>query len=186
MMNEKGFGKFEVLTIIVLLLAIFAYLMYSLLGGASKQKINAMKDSAVTFGKTVAGDTNSFPNPDNIYLDEAIENGLMNKIKSPVSRGYCDGSESKFTMINGSVHVTLKCGDYIINEAPIENKADIKVYKVDLSKPENKVFKSEESNKNAKRASELKINDVTLIRIKNGKIVNYIESSAKIEEYLSK
>lgn len=130
MMNEKGFGKFEVLTIIVLLLAIFAYLMYSLLGGASKQKINAMKDSAVTFGKTVAGDTNSFPNPDNIYLDEAIENGLMNKIKSPVSRGYCDGSESKFTMINGSVHVTLKCGDYIINEAPIENKADIKVYKV--------------------------------------------------------
>ena len=36
------------------------------------------------------------------------------------------------------------------------------------------------------RASELKINDVTLIRIKNGKIVNYIESSAKIEEYLSK
>ena len=130
MMNEKGFGKFEVLTIIVLLLAIFAYLMYSLLGGASKQKINAMKDSAVTFGKTVAGDTNSFPNPDNIYLDEAIENGLMNKIKSPVRRGYCDGSESKFTMINGSVHVTLKCGDYIINEAPIENKADIKVYKV--------------------------------------------------------
>lgn len=68
----------------------------------------------------------------------------------------------------------------------LTGKSDIKVYKVDLSKPENKVFKSEESNKNAKRASELKINDVTLIRIKNGKIVNYIESSDKIEEYLSK
>ena len=68
----------------------------------------------------------------------------------------------------------------------LAQNSDLKVYKVDLSKPENKVFKSEESNKNAKRASELKINDVTLIRIKNGKIVNYIESSAKIEEYLSK
>ena len=28
--------------------------------------------------------------------------------------------------------------------------------------------------------------DITLIRIKNGKIVNYVESSSKIEEYLSK
>ena len=77
----------------------------------------------------------------------------------------------------------LKSDSYV---SYLAGKSDIKVYKVDLSKPENKVFKSEESNKNAKRASELKINDVTLIRIKNGKIVNYIESSAKIEEYLSK
>ena len=77
----------------------------------------------------------------------------------------------------------LKSDSYV---SYLAGKSDIKVYKVDLSKPENKVFKSEESNKNAKRASELKINDVTLIRIKNGKIVNYIESSDKIEEYLSK
>ncbi len=130
MMNEKGFGKFEVLTVIVVLLAIFAYLMYSLLGGASKQKISSMKDSAISFGRTVIHDNNSFVNPNNIYLEEAIENGLMNKIKSPVSSGYCDEAESKFMMINGSIHITLKCGDYVINESPIEDKADMKVYKV--------------------------------------------------------
>lgn len=65
-------------------------------------------------------------------------------------------------------------------------KSDIKVYKVDMSKPENKGYSSDSSNPKARKASDLKINDITLIRIKNGKIVNYVESSTKIEEYLSK
>lgn len=78
---------------------------------------------------------------------------------------------------------SLKNDSYI---SYLVGKSDIKVYKVDMSKPENKEYSSDSSNPNARNASDLKISDITLIRIKNGKIVNYIESSSKIEEYLSK
>ena len=44
---------------------------------------------------------------------------------------------------------------------------------------------SEESNSEARDASELKVKGVTLIRFKNGKIDEYIEDSSKIKETLS-
>ena len=53
MKNNKGFGKFEVLTVFVLVIAIFAFLMHSVLGGATGQKISTMKDSAISFSKIV-------------------------------------------------------------------------------------------------------------------------------------
>lgn len=61
---------------------------------------------------------------------------------------------------------------------------DTPYYKVDMSVKENAKYASEESNKKATKPSELKINGITLIKIKNGKIVDYIEGSDKIEEYL--
>ena len=62
----------------------------------------------------------------------------------------------------------------------------IPVYKVDMSKEENSKYKSESANKNAKNVSELKINDITLIKITNGKISSYIIGRESIEEYLNK
>lgn len=58
------------------------------------------------------------------------------------------------------------------------------VYKVDMSLKENEKYKSEQSNPKAKNPTELKINDITLIKIKNGKIEKYVTGSEKIEEYL--
>lgn len=58
------------------------------------------------------------------------------------------------------------------------------VYKVDMSKEENKKFASETGNKKATRSNELKINGRTLIKISNGKIKDYIEGSSNIEAYL--
>ena len=77
----------------------------------------------------------------------------------------------------------LKSDSYV---SYLASKSNLKVYKVDMSKPENKSFSSETSNPKAKRSNELKINGITLVRVKNGKIVNYIETSSKIEEYLRK
>lgn len=71
--------------------------------------------------------------------------------------------------------------DSLLNE-----KTDMKVYKVDMGANENKKFASEDENKNAKNASELKIKGITLIRIKNGKIDKYISGSDAIEEFLNK
>ncbi len=59
-----------------------------------------------------------------------------------------------------------------------------RIYKVDMSKKENSRFASNKSNKKAENANELKINGITLIKITNGKIKDYIEGSANIESYL--
>ena len=53
-----------------------------------------------------------------------------------------------------------------------------------MSIPENAKYAGEKSNKKATKPSELQINGITLIKIKNGRIVDYIEGSDKIEEYL--
>lgn len=49
------------------------------------------------------------------------------------------------------------------------------IYKVDLGNTFNKQYASEETNKNAQTASELKVKEATLIQIKNNRNVSYTE-----------
>lgn len=62
----------------------------------------------------------------------------------------------------------------------------IPIYYVDLSNSMNKSCLSSESNKEATKASELKINDVTLIKFSNNEIKEYITGYNSIIEYLNK
>lgn len=64
------------------------------------------------------------------------------------------------------------------------SKSKTRVYKVNMSLKENESIKGKEANKKATKASELSINDITLIKITNGRIADYIVGSKKIEEYL--
>lgn len=128
--KNKGFGKFEVLTLIVLLFGIFAYLMYVLLDGVDRQKFTVMKENATRFSNIVGTNIASFNNTDIIYLNDAIEEGLMKKLKSPFSSNYCDATESKVEIINGRYLVTLKCDDFLIDKAQVSSLKDIKIYKV--------------------------------------------------------
>ena len=66
----------------------------------------------------------------------------------------------------------------------VSNKK-LPVYKVDMSKGENASFKSEESNPNAKSVDELKINGLTVIKVKNGKIDKYYTGLENIEANFS-
>lgn len=59
-----------------------------------------------------------------------------------------------------------------------------KVYKVDMNALNNSKYQSEEANTKAQKVEELKINDITLIKIQKGKNVEYITGSENIEEYL--
>ena len=59
-----------------------------------------------------------------------------------------------------------------------------KVYKVDMNDLNNSKYKSEESNPKAQKVEDLKINDITLIKITKGKNVKYITGSENIEEFL--
>ncbi len=68
--------------------------------------------------------------------------------------------------------------DYLVDTyASQENKY---IYKVDLGNKFNQKFVSEETNKNASKASELKVKDVTLIKIQEGKNVSYVEGNAQV------
>ena len=49
----------------------------------------------------------------------------------------------------------------------------------------NKQIISETSNKNATKSDELQINGTTLIEIKEGKIINYIEGYENITNYIN-
>lgn len=78
--------------------------------------------------------------------------------------------------------------DYSKNINPYVNSIaenyKLRAYKVDMSKSENSKYKSDKENTNVKKDSDLKINDVTMIRITNGKVSKYIVGADKIEEYL--
>ena len=130
MKNNKGFGKFEVLTMIVILICIFGYLMYRILGEADGQKIDTMKKSALSFGQTVATNNSSFHNLDVVYLDEVIKENLMKGINSPFSSNKCDVTESKVHMVSGHPYVTLKCDNYLIDNSIVDASGDIAIYKV--------------------------------------------------------
>lgn len=130
MKNNKGFGKFEVLTMIVIILLIGAYLMYSSLGGISSQKLKTMKNSAIKFSDAVNTNISSFHNTETIYLGEVIDEGLLSKIKSPFSSGNCDETESKVEIIGGLPYVTLKCDNYLLDKIKPDNSDSVLIYKV--------------------------------------------------------
>ena len=130
MRNNKGFMKHELITVILILLVIFAFLFYLFLGGLSKQKVDTMKENAVTFSKTVVANIASFHNIDTVYLGEAIDEKLIEGIKSPVGGGDCSISESKVTFKDGNPLVTLRCGDYLIDSENVNATDKMKIYKV--------------------------------------------------------
>ncbi len=73
--------------------------------------------------------------------------------------------------------------DSYINQLISNDKSHV-YYKVDMSLKENAKVKGETANKNASNVSELSINDITLIKITNGKITMYLTGSESIEDYL--
>ena len=64
-------------------------------------------------------------------------------------------------------------------------KGSLNVYRVNMSLGINAKYKSEFGNPKAIRSSELKIAVPTLIKIKNGSIVKYLEGIEEIEKELS-
>lgn len=129
MTNNKGFIKFEVLTIFVLAIGALAYGLYFILGNTGKQKYDTFRDSAISFGKVVSTNSNSFHNTETIYLAEVLDEKLLKaNIKNPFESGFCDEVESKVEFINGKAKVTLKCGKYLIDQSIMNSKKDMKIY----------------------------------------------------------
>ena len=97
------------------------------------------------------------------------------------------------TMLNRGGEYYVLCYDTSKNDANIyvtygenyKNKKALDLYYLDLSSEFNrKYYVDEESNKEAKKIDELKISNGTLIRIKDGVIVEYIEGIQDISAKL--
>ena len=97
------------------------------------------------------------------------------------------------TMLSRGGEYYVLCYDTSKNDANIyvtygenyKNKKALDLYYLDLSSEFNrKYYVDEESNKEAKKIDELKISNGTLIRIKDGKIVEYIEGIQDISAKL--
>jgi hypothetical protein len=97
------------------------------------------------------------------------------------------------TMLSRGGEYYVLCYDTSKNDANIyvtygenyKNKKALDLYYLDLSSEFNrKYYVDEDSNKEAKKIDELKITDGTLIRIKDGKIVEYIEGIQDISTKL--
>ena len=67
-----------------------------------------------------------------------------------------------------------------------QKEDSLKIYYCDLSNKLNKEFVSSDgtTNSNAKSVSEFKFGQVTLIKVRNGKIVSYIENIDTIKSAL--
>lgn len=129
MRNSKGFGKFEVLTVIVLMLIVFCILSMNMFGGVSKQKLETMKKSAISFTSAVTTNIATFHNTETVYLQEVIDEELISPIKSPIGGGKCSEADSYVELINGQPYVTLNCNNVLIEKETFTKK-DINAYKV--------------------------------------------------------
>lgn len=97
-------------------------------------------------------------------------------------------AEQTFKQNNDSYYVLYY--DFSLNEKSVVEafssnlSNDASLYKVDLNKKFNSLYvTSDNSNKNPKNLSELKINGITLIKINNGKVEKYIEGIDNIKQY---
>ena len=130
MKNSSGFGKFEVLTVIVLLMIVSAYLLYCVLNPPMEEKVKIMKNSAVKFGNTAATNNNTFHNLSVVYLGEVEDEKLIESVKNPFGRGTCSASESYAEISGDSTVVTYKCGNYLISGMNLLSADTYEMYEV--------------------------------------------------------
>ena len=130
MMNNKGFMKFEVLTMVFIFIVAVCGGSYFILKGANGQKINTMSSNGLRLSEVVVTNISSFRNLNVVYLDEVINEELMDNIKNPFGGGNCDVTESRVEMTSGAPYTTLKCGNYLIDNQNIKDVNEVKLFKV--------------------------------------------------------
>lgn len=130
MKNNKGFGRFETVVVILLTLGIFAFLFKVFIDGSGGKNFDTMRSDAANFGKAVTTNADFFHNSGMVSLGEAIGEKTIEEIKSPVGRGKCDVSESEVVLEDGKYLVTLRCGDYLIENETLTTIDKAKIYKV--------------------------------------------------------
>lgn len=154
--NEELINGVKCVVIVLVIFALMYLVTLLILKKSSTDYITNEKESTfIQYSEILAG--TSFDKNDNEYLVLFYD---MNK-----------DEEENYTYTN-------LVSDY---EAKDEH---LPIYYVDLSSALNKSVISQEANKEAKSAEELKINGETLIKFNNEGIIEYIEGEEAISNYL--
>lgn len=124
-----------------------------------------------SLGMFEKGYTKPTTETEKIEYDKAIIGTVFNR---PESEYYV-----VFDKFTDSKNIYL---DYILSSA----KSELNIYKVDMSLGINSDYSGETGNYNAQSSNELVINGPTLIKIRNGKNILYLENLEEIEEELNK
>jgi len=130
--NNKGLVLPELLAILAFILIIFAFAGYASFQNGNKRKYEVFAQNARDFGtKATTYRNERIKYFDEIYLIDLVDDHYIKAYKNPFSGGGdCDLYESKVVFSsNGKKHVTLKCGDYLIDSQEWSND-NYRVYKV--------------------------------------------------------
>lgn len=122
MKSNFGSSKCELIVSVTLIIVIFLLLSRVILRGKSNWKFVAMKEDSFVLLNTISVNSSSFSNSDVIYLKEAIDEGVIGKIRNPVGDGFCSETESFVRFDNGKAYVTLKCGNYLVDNFDFSSK----------------------------------------------------------------
>ena len=129
-MRSSGFGRFEVLVILTVLIIAFCVGGYMILNGTDNQKFNTMKENALSFSKAVTTNISSFHYSNVVYLQEAVDEEIFPVIKNPFGGGNCDSTQSRVDTVEGQAYATLRCGSYLIDHSSFEDKSKVEIYEV--------------------------------------------------------
>ena len=151
--NDMAIEKIVKIFVIILLVFSVVYFLTSLLVSG---EIKFKKDVVESIPATIG-------------YDEILAGEIFNRNNEDYYVILYDYESDKIDLIN--YYITSKFLPYN------------KMYKVDLSNSFNSYILGDESNINTNNINELKVNDVTLIKVKDGKNDLAIEGIDKINEY---
>ena len=130
MMNNKGFLRYEVVTILLICIIAFCGGAFFIVKNVNNQKISTMSSNGLKLSEVVVANISSFKNLNMVYLEEVINEELLNNIKNPFGGGNCDATESKVDIIDGKPYTTLRCGSYLIDKENIRDVEKTHIYKI--------------------------------------------------------
>ncbi|MBO5138985.1 MAG: hypothetical protein J6B89_05065 [Bacilli bacterium] len=129
MQNNKGFMRYEVLSILLFSLIFFSIVLSLVSQHSLNEKFHVMKYNALVFATN--GVSYQYESAlDTSYLVQLVDASLFKEIKNPFSGSkYCNQYESKIEIRNTKKYVTLQCGDYLISNQYVGD-SKYKIYKV--------------------------------------------------------
>ena len=129
--KEKGFSAAELLGVALVVLVVAAIFLVIALQTSYDEKYDTFQNSATQFGVQATGF--QFQDTKNeIFLKELVDKEAISPVKNPFHEPkFCDTANSKVSFASNGTdkYVTLKCGEYLIDNEPVSAKK-FTIYKV--------------------------------------------------------
>ena len=174
MIDNRGIAAVGLATLLVCLTIVLGVASYMILKHSDERKYEVFAQNARNFATKVASYRDGrIKYYKEIYLIDIVSDNYIKPYKNPFNGGgNCDLYESNVITVSGSErYVTLKCGDYIIENQRVSSN-NYKVYKI--------------SPWQTTIPNSLEMESIKLYNYqKNGKVVldEYVVSRELVEEY---